>query len=271
MKQNLHVHSIYSDGKSSPEEILDTAVEMGFTSIGFSEHSSMYWAPERAMAQKNVSKYHEHVNNLKKQYANKIEVFLGLELDIFSEVDLSDYDYVIGSVHYLHCDGKKVGMDRSLEEVKSVIDTYFNSDGMKYAKAYWETVAQMHDMKNIDILGHVDLVSKHCEKSDLFDTQSKEYRNCAIESIEAISRNVPIFEVNTGAISRGYRTTPYPDPYLLKEMKRLNMKPLISSDCHEKSTLDTYYKEAEQLLLSCGFNEIYILTKDGFIPEKIKG
>ena len=40
-KQNLHVHTTYADGKDTPEEIILAAIEKGFDSIGFSEHSYM--------------------------------------------------------------------------------------------------------------------------------------------------------------------------------------------------------------------------------------
>ena len=77
---------------------------------------------------------------------------------------------------------------------------------------------------------------------------------------------IPYFEVNTGAIARGYRTTPYPDPFLVKELKRLGFGAVISSDCHNKALMDFGFAQAEQLLRTCGYQEKYILTQDGFIP-----
>ena len=37
--QNLHIHTTYADGKDLPEEIVLKAIEKGFDSIGFSEHT----------------------------------------------------------------------------------------------------------------------------------------------------------------------------------------------------------------------------------------
>ena len=45
------------------------------------------------------------------------------------------------------------------------------------------------------------------------------------------------FEINTGAISRGYRTTPYPEDFILDEIKKLGKKLIITSDCHSKENL----------------------------------
>lgn len=44
--------------------------------------------------------------------------------------------------------------------------------------------------------------------------------------------------MNTGAIARGYRTTPYPAPFILKELKNLGCGIIISSDCHDKLQLN---------------------------------
>ena len=41
-----------------------------------------------------------------------------------------------------------------------------------------------------------------------------------------------IFEVNTGAISRGWRTAPYPSRWALEQLKRRSARVTISSDSH---------------------------------------
>ena len=76
---------------------------------------------------------------------------------------------------------------------------------------------------------------------------------------------VKFFEVNTGAIGRGYRTTPYPDPYIIKEMHRLGFGAIISSDCHDRNFLDCGYEQAKQLLLDAGYTEHYVLKDEGFV------
>lgn len=268
--QNLHVHCSFCDGKDSPEEVVQTAIEKGFASIGFSSHSYMYYSPWNSISDDSKWRYQAEIARLKAQYADQIEIFCGLEMDMYSKVDLTGYDYVIGSVHYLDIDGKKVGFDRTEERVREVIDTYFHGDGLQYAKAYYETVATLPQYAHYDIIGHFDLITKHSEKADFFDENDPRYQRYAIEALESLQGKIPLFEVNTGAIARGYRTTPYPSPFLLREMKRLGFGAIITSDCHDRNALDCHYKEAAQLLKSCGFDEQYILTKDGFCAVGIE-
>ena len=264
--QNLHTHTRYCDGKDTPEEIILTAIEKGFTSIGFSGHSYMFYAPEHSMSLDGTEVYKDEISLLKKKYQDKIDVFCGLEVDMYSEIDLTGYDYLIGSVHYLLCDEKYVGFDRNAETVKNIIDKYFSGSGIEYAKAYYKTLSQLPQYGNFDIIGHFDLVTKHCDDIEFFDQNSSEYKDAVIEAAEKLAGKIPFFEVNTGAIARRYRKRPYPSEFLLKELKHLGFGVVISSDCHDRKMLDCEFEFANELLKKCGFNEKYILTKKGFEP-----
>lgn len=267
--QNLHTHTTYCDGANTPEEMLEIAIKKGFPSLGFSGHSYMFYSPYSSITPEKTQPYINHINRLKDEYRDQIEIFCGLEFDMYGDVDLTQYDYILGAVHYLKIGDDYVGFDRSAEEVSRVIKTYFGGDGMSYAKAYYEALALLPEHCNADIIAHFDLVTKHSEKENFFDTESKLYRDYAISAAEALAGKIPLFEVNTGAIARGYRTTPYPDLFLLKELKRLGFGAIISSDCHNGEFLDCGFQEARELLTESGFKERYILTADGFRAVEI--
>lgn len=268
--QNLHTHSTYDDGKDSLEEMVEIAVKKGFYSIGFSGHSYMHYAPGASMSLERTVEYKKEIAYLKEKYRGKIDVFCGLEFDIFSEIDMSGYDYMIGSVHFLKIEDKYIAFDRrETALVQDVIDTWFGGDGLAFAREYYKTVASLPKYGKFDIIGHFDVVSKHNDRGHFFDEESKEYLSMAIEAMEALSGKIPYFEVNTGAIGRNYKKKPYPTETLLREFKRLGFGAIISSDCHNGEFLDCHFKESEKLLKKCGFNEIYILTKDGFKPVEI--
>lgn len=69
-------------------------------------------------------------------------------------------------------------------------------------------------------------------------------------------------EINTGAISRNWRTKPYPNPFLLKQLKERECPIIITSDSHETTTLTCHFPETVELLKSIGFTETMQL-KDG--------
>lgn len=262
--QNLHTHTYYCDGVDTPEEIIIAAVEKNFASVGFSGHSYMKYSPMFVKQGDKTEEYKKDILKLKEKYRDRIKIYLGLEVEMYSEPVLHGYDYLIGSVHYLKCGEEYVCFDKSEKDVEIVIDQYFGGDGMKYAKAYYETLAQLPAYGNFDIIGHFDLITKHSDNREFFDTTSKKYINAAIEAAEALAGKIPFFEVNTGAIARGYRKSMYPSIAFIKELKRLGFGAIITSDCHDKTMLDCKFDEATELLKYCEFKEKYILTDCGF-------
>ncbi len=267
--QNLHTHTCYCDGVDTPNEIIITALEKNFTSIGFSGHSYANFSPMFAKKKDKTEEYKKEVLSLKEKYKDRIKIYLGLEVEMYSKPDMTGYDYLIGSIHYLKCGEECVGFDSTDAVVENVINRYFGKDGMRYAKAYYEALAQLPQYGKFDIIGHFDLITKHIDNRDFFDTTSKEYINAAVEAAENLAGKIPFFELNTGVIARGYRKSPYPSVTLIKELKRLGFGVVITSDCHNKTMLDCKFDEAAELLKNCGFNEKYILTDNGFIAVSL--
>ena len=264
--QNLHTHTTYCDGNDTIEEMILAAYEKGFRSIGFSSHSFMKGCSLRKQV---IDNYKYEIKELKKKYADRIEVYCGIECEMYGNTDFSGFDYVIGAVHYLELGDALFSIDRSLKELQVVIEKHFHGDGMACAKAYYRQLARLPEYGDFDFIAHFDLITKYCEQVHLFDYQAKEYRWAAIEAAEQLAGKIPYFEVNTGAMARGYRTSPYPDMFLLKELKRLGFGAIISTDCHDSGKLDYGYLEAVEVLKKCGYKEQFILTKNGFIPIEL--
>ncbi len=263
-KQNLHTHTNFCDGKDTPEAMVHYAIAQGFDSLGFSGHSYMPYSPYGGFTEANTAACNQVVRALKEQYRDILPIYLGLEVDKYSPIDMTGYDYLIGSVHYLNMNGQYVGFDRSPEVVQQVIDTHFGGDGMAFAKRYYEELARLPEYGPFDIIGHFDLITKNLEAIPYFDAESPDYLRYAMDAMDALQGKIPFFEVNTGAMARGYRTVPYPTVTLLKELKQRGFGAMIASDCHDGCYLDCGFAQAAALLAGCGFKEKYILTENGF-------
>lgn len=264
-KQNLHTHSTYADGKDTPEQMLLEAIRRGFDSVGFSEHSYMHFSDyPYQMTPEQTRDYQAEIASLKEKYKGIIDVFCGLEFEMFSQVPLDGFDYLIGSLHYLDFDGCILGFDRGLEETLSYVREHFGGDGLQFARRYFETLCALPEKGSFDILGHFDLITKNNEKCRFIDTESKEYLSAGFEAIHALKGKIPLFEVNTGAISRGYRTAPYPQMEFLKEFHRCGFGAVITSDCHDKNYIDCHFAESAELLAQACFRTRWILTDSGF-------
>ncbi len=263
--QNLHTHTIYADGKDTPRELVQRAIALGMTGIGFSEHTYMAFSDyPYQMRVEQMADYQAEILGLKQEYRGVIDVFCGLEYEFYSDVPTEGFDYLIGSVHYLEIDGKILGFDRGLAETLAYVQNHFGGDGLQFAKQYYETVSRLPEKGNIDIIGHFDLLTKNNQAGKFIDTSSKTYLDYGKDAIHALQGKIPFFEVNTGAISRGYRTDPYPQMELLREFAACGFGAMITSDCHNKAFLDCSFAEARELLTEAGFKSRWILTDDGF-------
>ena len=269
-KQCLHTHTKYVDGKDSIEELIIEAINRKLDGIGFSEHTYIeYSSFPHQLTINDMPNYKNEIHSLKEIYRNQIDIFCGLEYEFYSDIPTDGFDYMIGSIHYLNINGKIVTFDKGLKETLEYVNEHFNGSGLNFAKKYFETVSLLSKKQKIDIIGHFDLITKNNDVGNIFNTDSKEYLSYGYDAIHSLKNKIPLFEVNTGAISRGYKTTPYPQMEFLKEFKNCGFGAVITSDCHDKNFLDCHYEESRELLLYAGFNSHWILTNNGFKEVKL--
>ena len=104
IKADYHIHTKFCDGKNTPEEMVLSALQKGFQTLGFSAHG--YTVSDSSYCLKDVEGYIKEINRLKGKYKNDIEIYLGIEEEIFHPVQRENYDYIISSSHYTFKNGK---------------------------------------------------------------------------------------------------------------------------------------------------------------------
>ena len=268
-KFNLHTHTNFCDGKNSAEEMVEAAISLGCEGIGFSGHSFIEGEDYWTMTQKGVYDYVREIGRIKEKYKDKIEVLLGIEYDVLSDVDISLFDYVIGSVHFVSGKDGIIPVDLYKDELKNAIDRNFDGDVYSFCEDYYNKLSTVYEKTNCDIVGHFDLVMKFNENGELFDVNNKRYKEMAFACLDTLVKKDLIFEINTGAISRGYRTKPYPYDYILRRMVELGAKITLTTDCHSTGAILCFYDEAVEYARSCGVRELYFPKNGSFVPYKI--
>lgn len=266
--QNLHTHTVYGDGKNTAEEIVRSAIRSSCAALGFSEHSPFPPVGKHdgySLLPERVAEYRAEILQLRENYRGQIEIFLGLEQDIDSNPPEGAYDYLIGSVHNLRATGDKwLPVDESADAFVRYAREYFGGDGLAMAEAYYRLEAEVAQKTGCQIVGHFDLITKFNEGGQLFSEDDPRYRNAALEALESLLEQDVIFEINTGAISRGYRTVPYPAPFLLQTIREKGGRICITSDSHSAQTITCAFSQAAELAVACGFRETWVLTGRGF-------
>ncbi|WP_295742659.1 histidinol-phosphatase HisJ family protein [uncultured Oscillibacter sp.] len=261
---SVHTHSLMCDGKNTLAEMARAACEAGVASFGASGHSHTP-IPEDAgcVLPADMTAYRGEVLRLRAEYAGRMDVLLGIELDNCADVSPEGFDYWIGSAHRLKGpEGQFYTVDWDAETLAACCETAFSGDGCAMAERYYEEVCRMAAM-GPTILGHIDLITKFNEGTPLFDEDSPRYRAAALAALHAADPQATLLEINTGAMSRGYRHTPYPALFLLEEWRTMGGRVILTADAHSAAAIVFGYDRAAALARAAGFGCSAVLTAAG--------
>lgn len=218
------------------------------------------------MREQDEAAYRAEVEQLRREYEGEMRIYLGLELEgqddrLFPK---GQYDYFINSVHYVKANGVYYPMDESPETLEKCIREGFGGDAYLLAKTFFQLSAETACKRKPDIIGHFDLLTRYNGAGRFFDEESNLYQSIAIEAVREAIHSGGIFEINSGAISRGIKDRIYPSMFLLKEIRRLGGRVILSSDAHRAEHLDFAFPFMTQLLLEAGFQTMMCLTETGW-------
>ena len=240
MYSDLHTHTTFSDGKNTPEEMLLSAIEKGLKTIGIADHSFTWFDSDYCMKVEEIPSYIEEIGRLKEKYRDKIEVLCGIEQDLYSPKVDYKFDYVIGSVHYIKLQDEYIPIDLTAQRLKDAAEKYFGGDIYPLIEEYYRAVGTVAEETGADIIGHFDLITKFQEKEPLFDEKDERYINAWKSAVDKLIKADIPFEINYGAISRGYRTTPYPSKDIQEYIIKKGGRFVYSSDSHNKDGIANF-------------------------------
>ena len=293
---NLHTHTTFSDGKHSLEENVLSAIEKNMLSLGFSDHSYTGCDTSYCADQASYSEYLRTIQQLKQTYSEQIQLYAGLELDYYSVMshipviskslgngkkdhtyidrtafgfsleEIKRYDYMIAAVHYIIKDEICYPIDHSPEQQLDCIQNAFDGDVFAMAQFYYDILCEHVEMINPTCVGHFDVITKF----SLMPEDDERYRDIARKALRRVLKTCPYIEVNTGAIARGWRKTPYPADYLLQTLFEEGGKPVLGSDSHDQSNLIFHFDETIELLKQIGFRQVYVFNGNRFDSMEIE-
>lgn len=267
MRQSLHAHSTFDDGAAAPEEMVRGAIAAGLKAIGISAHSPMPNEPW-CVPKEQMGAFRTEMRRLAGVYREQIAVYCALEYDLCSEPDFQGFDYVIASVHALDAGGRRYAVDHTRAIAQQMIDEAFGGDSDAAAQAYFASVARIAAIPEADIVGHFDLLTKFDEPEPLYHADSCAYQTAALDAMERLVRADKIFEINTGAVSRGYRTAFYPSEALLCALREMGGRITVTADAHAADTVAFGFPQAESLARRCGFTELWQFNGKVFEPTE---
>ena len=245
---DLHMHTLYCDGADTPRDMVEAARAKGLTTVGVLAHSFVAFDEECRIELEDIPKMKAELLSLKEQYRGQMNVLFGIEADYYGIHEPNEYDYVIGSVHYLHKGGRHLPIDLSEESLAETCDRYFGGDYLALAEEYYRLVGDVKQKTTCDIVGHLDLITKFNRDGALFDTNNERYIKAWRGAVDRLLSERAVFEINTGAMSRGYTDAPYPAREIIEYIKARGGRFILSSDAHRKENVAYRFDSAAELL-----------------------
>lgn len=249
MPPDYHLHTpLCKHAVGHPKEYAAAAVALGLPEIGLSDHSPMpEYFDDWRMAWDEFPSYLEMVDEARAAYP-ALPIRLGLEVDyleggerwIEELAGKADFDYFIGSVHYI-----APGWD--VDNPKHI--SRFSDHGVEEIWAmYWRLFEKAIRSRLFDFMGHPDLPKKfgHRPQGDL--------RPYYEPSIQALLDTGTAFEINTAGLRKDVREM-YPSREFLEMAASAGIPLLINSDAHAPGEVGADFAAAVALARETGFKE----------------
>lgn len=200
IKGDLHMHTTWSDGAHSIEEMVNAARNRGYQYIAITDHSK-FLRVANGLDERRLLQQREEINRLRKKYTD-IHIFHGVEMDIlpsgeldFTDDFLKEMDWVIAAIHS--------GFNQSREEI-------------------------MHRLKTACENPYVDLIA---HPTGRLIARRKGYNVDLEELIELASKTNTALELNSNPMRLDL------EPKWLTKAQEFNIPIAINTDSHQTTTL----------------------------------
>lgn len=271
IRSDNHVHTSFSaDSEESMLEMIQTAVQLGLSSICFTDHID-YEFPEFEPGMIylfDVKEYLIKIQTIRSQFP-MLDIRQGIELGLKPSVlekcqqltGKFPFDFVIGSTHLIH----------DMDPYYSVF--WEGSEEQVSIRRYYEaTLANTTLPFDYDVYGHLDYILRYTptmkqlqrEKHNTdryIETQCKLHADIIDEILKQIIQHGHGIEVNTAGLKYGMGH-PNPHEWIVSRFRELGGEMItIGSDAHEKQHLGYGFTQIPALLKRCGF-QYYTEFKD---------
>lgn len=270
---NYHSHCLYCDGRADMEAFVRFALSGGFSSYGFSSHAPLPFPTSWTMEWDRMDDYLSEFHRLKAKYAERIELYVGLEIDYLDETshpgiarfrDLP-LDYRIGSVHMLPtADGEVVDIDVPVDTFCRLVDIRFGGDLDRVVHLYYERLLRMVELGGFDIVGHADKMhyNASCYRRGLLDEEW--YDDLVRSYFQEIARHGYQVEVNTKSYLDKHVL--FPNVRYFSYLNRLGIRVQVNSDAHYPERINDGRREALQALHRAGYRSVMELHDGTWQP-----
>ncbi|CAM3879320.1 histidinol-phosphatase [Mesobacillus zeae] len=238
----------------------DAAAERDIDHFGISEHAYHFYQTANILQNSwvNERRYYDmadYVSLFKKAWDADIDVKMSIEMDytpgkhkeMEKFIQNYDFDYVIGSIHWVGDFGIDLAEFRREWEKRDLYATYSN---------YFGQVVTLAESNLFDIVGHLDLVKifKYVPENEEFLLEQYD------KATTALAQSKTCVEISTAGLRKPVGEL-YPDKRLLQMCFDKKIPIVLSSDAHFPEHVGADFNEAIALAKEVGYTSLMTFTK----------
>ncbi|MFC1539345.1 histidinol-phosphatase HisJ family protein [Candidatus Latescibacterota bacterium] len=246
---DYHIHTtLCNHAYGEMEEYVEHAINLGLDEIGFSEHMPVMPEPHLCLSYDDLPVYIDRVKKLRDRYSGKINIKLGAEMDmdlnradeIKTIIESSEFDYVIGSIHYLD--------DWPFDQVQYKQRFEEGNIDEIYAR-FFENIIRAARSGLYDIAGHIDNLKRmgYHPEGDMDEL----YNRVA----EVLKEMDVAFEINTSGYDYPAGET-YPSAQFMKVLNSHGVPVTVGSDSHRPEHVGRHFAKAADVLKEAGYDHV---------------
>jgi len=263
MRTDYHIHTpLCGHATGAPRDYVLAAQKAGLEEIGFSDHNPMPTQfDDWRMAPDQLSEYVKMVEDARDEFPD-YPIRLGLECDFIPAYEghirdlaaRANWDYLIGSVHYITPDWDVDNPKHLKRWTEQPVEQIW--------QAYFDAYTKMVESCLFDFLAHPDLVKKfgHRPEGDL----SRFYH----QTLDAAAEAGSILEVSTAGLRKDVREI-YPSRDFLAAAHARHIPIVINSDAHAPSEVAYEFDLAYTLAREVGYTTVMRFEKRKAIAVSI--
>jgi histidinol-phosphatase (PHP family) len=243
------------------ERYREAAEERGIEELGVAEHIHRFvqsleiWEHPwyRYWAHDDIDEYCDFVRGAGLKLGIEADFLPGREDRVENLLEERDWDYVVGSLHFLHDDA----VDLHGEPDWEAWDIWRGADPEKVWRRYFETLGEAARTGMFDILAHPDLVKVFAGRVPVPEGDLRRFYDRAMDGIADSDIAV---EVSTAGLRKPAGEI-YPAPAFLEMCLEAGRPVALSSDAHLPDQLGYEYERAVEMLSGLGITELAVFDR----------
>ncbi len=260
MLTDYHTHTFRcGHAVGTMDQYVEAAIARGIGEIGLTDHLYLYFEdPNRrdvrwAMPEDQFPVHYQEMLAVRDRYRDRINVRVsveadyieGFETELMQVLDGYEFDYVLGSVHF---------MDGWLIDDPEQAHRYKEERVAEVYRRYYQRLQKAIELGAFDVLAHLDLPKK-------FGFLPEEDISALVaETLDAIEAHDLAVEVSSAGLRKPIGEI-YPSRVILEQMRRREIPIVLSSDAHAPEEIGADYDQSLSLVRSVGYENLVVFDR----------